>query len=229
MELLQNGITLDTAQGVFPLSTDSILLADFARLPRNARVLDLGSGCGTLGLLLCAKDAGCLVTGIEIDSAAHDAALANIGRNGLSGRLSSICGDLVSITSQMQPGAFHCCISNPPYFSGGPVSHSVPLARCGIACTSEELFFAASRMLKYGGDFFLVHRPERLAELIVRGSAVQLEAKQLRLVRHKVGGPISLILLAFRKGGKPGLKIDEVALFEPCGKPTEYYKQVYHI
>ena len=67
METLFNGFTLEIAPGTFPLSTDSIALADFVRLPASARVLDLGSGCGTLGLLLCARQNDCAVTGIELD------------------------------------------------------------------------------------------------------------------------------------------------------------------
>ena len=67
MEYLHNGFTLSLCEGAFPLSTDSIVLSGFVRLPRNAKVLDLGSGCGTLGLLLCAKDDTCQVTGLEID------------------------------------------------------------------------------------------------------------------------------------------------------------------
>ena len=63
MEQLQNGFTLELCPGAFPFSTDSVALAGFVRLPPNATVLDLGSGCGTLGLMLCAKDAGCTVTG----------------------------------------------------------------------------------------------------------------------------------------------------------------------
>lgn len=229
MELLQNGITLDTSGGAFPLSTDSMLLAAFARLSRNAKVLDLGSGCATLGLLLCAKDTSCCVTGIEIDPVAHAAALANIARNGLSQRLISICGDIAMVTPQMEPGSFHCCLSNPPYFAGGPASKAHPLARREDGCAPADLFAAAARSLKYGGDFFLVHKPERLAELIACGARKNLEAKRLQLVRHKEGGPISLILLAFRKGGKPGLQIEEVCLFDSEGDPTEFYKEVYHI
>ena len=66
MEKLHNGFTLELCEGAFPLSTDSIALAGFAKLPKNAKVLDLGSGCGTLGLLLCARFGDCAVTGIEL-------------------------------------------------------------------------------------------------------------------------------------------------------------------
>ncbi|MBP3672703.1 MAG: methyltransferase [Oscillospiraceae bacterium] len=228
MEQLPKGFTLELCEGAFPLSTDSMVLAHFISLPRNAKVLDLGSGCATLGLLLCAKDESCRVTGIELTENAHTAALENIRANNLSHRLESICADLRSI-DRIAPGSFSCCVSNPPYFSGGPASKTAPLARREDCCTPEDLFRTAARAIKYGGDFFLVHKPERLAHLIACGAANDLEAKRLRLVRHRDGGPITLILLQFRKGGKPGLQIDEFSLFDSQNTPTEYYREVYHM
>lgn len=225
MEYLPHNIQMDTANCAFPLTTDSMLLADFVHLPKNARVLDLGSGGGTLGLLLCARDTACCVTGIECCEAAHAVAEENIARNSLEARLSSICGDL----RQFSGGPFHCCVSNPPYFSSGPASRQHATARREDHCSPAELFAAVARNLKYGGDFYLVHKPERLAELIACGAKENLEAKRLRLVRHKEGDEISLILLSFRKGGKPGLIIDEAFLFHTDGTPSDYYKSVYHL
>ena len=220
MEYLPNGYTLDTADGTFPLSTDSMLLSHFVRLPKNAKVLDLGAGCGTLGVLLCAKDDACRVTGVELGETAHAAAEENIRRNHLSGRMESICADLRTVS--LPQGGFSVCISNPPYFSGGPASKENPLARRGDCCTPADLFAAAARAIKFGGDFFLVHKPERLAELIACGAKENLEAKRLRLVRHKEGSEISLILLQFRKGAKPGLIIDEVTLFDKKTHPPTF-------
>ncbi len=212
MEYLSNGYTLDIAPGTFPLGTDSMQLADFVKLPKNATVLDLGSGCGTLGMLLCARDFRCCVSGIELDPAAHAAALANIHRNVLQDRLSSICGDLRRIPAEMAPGSFSCCISNPPYFSGGPASKTTPIARRDDTCTTLELFQAAAWALRYGGDFYLVHRPEKLAELCACASQSGLEPKRLRLIRHEPDKPVSIILLQCRKGGKPGLIWEERCL-----------------
>ena len=227
MEYLPNGYTLDTADGGFPLSTDSMLLSHFVRLPKNARVLDLGSGCGTLGVLLCAKDSGCAVTGIELSEAAHAAAEENIRRNGLESRLFSICADLRSVA--LDPGSFQTCVSNPPYFAGGPASKEHPLARREDCCSPAQLFAVAAKALKFGGDFYLVHKPERLAELIACGARENMEAKRLLLVRHREGSEISLILLQLRKGGKPGLIIEEATLFDKENNPTDFYKAVYHI
>lgn len=229
MEFLQNGFTLECPLGSFPLSTDSILLSDFVRLPSNASVLDLGSGCGTLGVLLCAKDEGCSITGIELDDIAHAAALQNIHRNGLEDRITSLCADLRHVNPRISPGSFHCCVSNPPYFSGGAASVATPLARREDCCAPEDLFTAASRALKYGGDFFLVHKPERLAQLCACAVQAGLEPKRLRLVRHREDGPVSLILLSCRKGGKPGLVWEEYSLHHPDGSPTDYYQAIYHL
>ena len=229
MEQLSNNISLHIPEGAFPLSTDSIALSDFVKLPRNARVLDLGSGCGTLGLLLCAKDNTCHITGLELDSFSHEAALENIQRNGLSSRMTSICADLRAIPEDLPPGSFPVCISNPPYFTGGAPSQSTPIARQDDSCSIEDLFSAAEKMLKFGGDLFLVHKPERLAELCACAARHKLEPKRLRLIRHRQDSPVSLILLSCRKGAKPGLVWEEETLFDSQGQPTAYYRTLYHL
>ena len=229
MEQLHGGYTLNLCEGAFPLSTDSMLLAHFVRLPRNANVLDLGAGCGTLGLLLCAKDSGCKVTGIELDSAAHETALQNISSNHLSSRMQSICADLSHISSFLPPNSFSCCVSNPPYFSAGQVSKNTPLARHDHQCSIEDLFQAAAWSLKYGGDFFLVHKPQRLAELFHSACKVKLEPKQITLVRHQPDSPMSIVLVQCRKGAKPGLIWHDLCLFDQDGNATPEYQKIYHI
>lgn len=229
MEQLHNGFTLEISPGAFPLSTDSMVLAGFVRLPKNAQVLDLGSGCGTLGLLLCASDPGCSITGVEIDENAHRTALENADRNGISNRLTSICGDIKDISSFIKAGSFSCCVSNPPYFSGGPQSSSVPTARRDDLCSMDTLIGAAAWALRYGGDFFLVHRPERLAEIFSCACAHKLEPKRLLLLRHKPEDPVSLVLVQCRKGGKPGLVWEEQALYTASCEPSEFYRHIYHL
>ena len=92
-----------------------------------------------------------------------------------------------------------------------------------VLCFQPALFLRRPCLQGFG------HRPERLAELIARGTAVNLEAKRLRLVRHREGGPVSLVLLQFRKGGKPGLIWEEMCLFDPLGNPTDAWREVYHL
>lgn len=229
METLFNGYTLEIAPGTFPLSTDSMALASFVRLPRNAQVLDLGSGCGTIGLLLCAKDSGCTVTGIELDENAHRMALENCERNALQDRLKSICTDLTQIAQVLEPGKFQVCVSNPPYFTAGFYSQATPMARHEQTCSLDALMASAAYALKFGGDFYLVHKPERLAEIFACASLHKLEPKRLCLLRHKEGGPVSLVLVQCRKGAKPGLIWEEEILFDSDGQQTAYYRKLYHL
>jgi len=228
MEFLHNGFTLSLCEGAFPLSTDSVALSGFVRLPRQAKVLDLGSGCGTLGLLLCANDSACQVTGVEIDENAHLTALKNAQDNSIESRLSSICADLRTLHSFLTPGSFQVCVSNPPYFPAGQESAN-SASRHQLHCDADDLFGAAAWALQYGGDFFLVHKPERLAELCACAANHKLQPKRLLLLRHKAADPISLVLLQCRKGGKPGLIIEEEYLQEADGVPSVYYRKLYHI
>ena len=229
MEILHNGFTLELSPGTFPLSTDSIVLADFVKLPKKANVLDLGSGCGTLGLLLCAKRDDCTVTGVEIEPNAHSMALHNAGQNKIASRLNSICADACQVSNYIKPGSFHVCVSNPPYFTAGPESKAVPNARREDLLSLDDLFCSAAWSLRYGGDFFLVHRPERLAEICATAVKYGLEPKVLRLLRHKADKEVSLVLIQCRKGAKPGLKWEEKSLYDKDGFQTAYYKRIYHL
>lgn len=229
METLHGGFTLELCPGAFPLSTDSMVLADFVRVSSSENVLDIGSGCGTLGLLLCADHPGCTVTGVELDENAHAMALQNIRRNDLGSRLNSICADAATIPALFSPGQFSLCISNPPYFSGGFSSRSCPQARSSDTLPLPELFRSAAYALQYGGDFCLVHKPEYLASLCHYAAQAGLEPKQLRLVRHRPNKAVCMILLRCRKGGKPGLSWDELTLWDSDGNPSADYQRIYHI
>jgi len=228
METLFNGYTLDIAPGAFPLSTDSMALAAFVKLPKQSRVLDLGSGCGTIGMLLCAKDRGCTVTGIELNETAHEAALKNSRENQLQDRLHSICGDIADIASLTDSGRFDVCVSNPPYFTAGFQNPVTALARHERACSLEDLVRSAAWALKFGGDFYLVHKPERLAEIFSAASKHKLEPKRLCLLRHKEDGPVALVLIQCRKGARPGLLWEDMVLYDRNGQPTDDYRKIYH-
>ena len=227
MEILHNGFTLDTPGDCFPLTTDSMLLAGSVKLERNARVLDLGSGYGTLGVLLCARNESCTVTGVELSMDAHLAAEDNIRRNSLQSRLSSVCADIRSIPPTIQAGSFDICVSNPPYFTGGFPAAGDSRTRSDITCPPDDLCRTAAKALRWGGYLYLVHKPDKLAQLCACASQAGLEPKELTLVRHNSSCPISLILLRCKKGAKPGLTVAELTLREPDGTPTEQYRKLY--
>ena len=229
-ETLFNGVVMVQPDGGFRLGTDSMLLSRFLTLPKNAVVADLGSGCGTLGLLLCARETTCRVMGLELDEQAHALALRNIARNGLEGRLESCCGDVRQIRELWPAGSVSCVISNPPYFPehSGKISARHPTARSEATLPLAELCAAAAYLLPHGGRFALVHRPERLCDLFCALRNSDLEPKRLQFVRHTASSPVNLVLIESRRGGRPGLQYEpDFIEFTPDGAETDDYRAAY--
>ena len=232
-EYFSGGITMTVTDGCFRLSTDSMVLADFCRLPRGAAVCDLGCGCGALGLLLLRDHPDMRVTGLEILPDAAAQARKNIDANHLSEHFSVITGDLRGHRTLLPASAFDAVVSNPPYFpaTSGAISpdDAKAIARSEVCCTLDDLCACAAYALRFGGEFFLVHKPERLADLMVFLRAARLEPKRLRFVRHSAASAVSLVLLEARLGGKPGLQIEpELVLYGPDGSESAACRRIYH-
>ena len=232
-ELLFGSIRMHIPDAQFCLSTDSMVLADFCRLPPRARVLDLGCGCGALGLLLLGAAPELLVDGIEIQPGAAKQAARNAEGNGLSGRFRVFCGDLRQMPPEIAPGSYDCAVSNPPYYPPGSGhlrrEDSLSIARSELLCPLDALCAAAARALRWGGRFFLVHKPERLTDLLCALRAARLEPKRIRFVRHRAGSPVSLVLLESRLGGRPGLQYEpDLVLYEPDGSASADCRRIYH-
>ena len=201
---------MELSQTQFSLSTDSIALADFARVFSGARVCDLGCGCGALGLLLLAKCETLQVTGVEIQEPAARCAAENAAQNGLS-QFSVLHGDLREYRTLLPANGFDIVVSNPPYYpvSGGAAPEKLPLAiaRSEVCCTLSDLCACAAWCLRFGGSFFLVHKPERLTDLLVTLRENRLEPKRLQFVRHHPEASVSLVLVEARSGAKPGYQL----------------------
>ena len=230
LEYLWNGVELLQPDGHFRLGTDSIACAGFSRFSKGSKIADLGCGSGAIGLMLLASDPTLQVTGIELDPEAAALAMENGKHNRLN--FSAIHGDIREIRNLLPAGSMDGCISNPPYFpvgSGQAAAGPMARARSEETCTLSQLVEAAAWLLPTGGKFVLVHRPERLAELIFELKSRNLEPKRLCFTRHSPEKPVNLVLLEAKKGGKPGLKIEnELVFFDKNGEKTRNFAKLYH-
>ena len=231
-EVLFGRIRMTIPDAQFRVSTDSMVLADFCR-DAGGRGLDLGCGCGTLGLLLLGSGAAGSVCGIEIQPEAARQAEENARRNGLADRFSVVCGDLRQAHAQIPAGSFDFAVSNPPYYPPGSgrlrKEDSLSLARSELCCPLDALCAAAARALRWGGRLYLVHKPERLTDLLVTLRENRLEPNRLQFVRHHPEASVSLVLVEARSGAKPGLTLqNDLILYTSSGEKTADYKRLYH-
>lgn len=229
--LWPGGWTFCFGDGAFKPSTDSFLLGSFPPLRRSWRVCDLGAGTGLLGLLLLAREPSLTVTGLELSPAACALAERTAAANGLTGRLVTLPCDLRERQQLPQAGAFDLAVSNPPYFPAGGGKTALGSrgdARSELTCTMAQLCGAASYLLRSGGQFCLVYRPERLAELLETLRRYRLEPKVLRFVQKNGVSAPSLVLLACRKDGRTGLTVQPPLLLQNAdGTETEELRRIY--
>lgn len=187
----------------FRLGEDTLRLAAFATLRPGWRVCDLGCGAGPILLLLLGREPSLRVSGIELDGETAALARENLARNNLEGTI--ITGDLRN-SALLPPGQFDLVISNPPWFPLGTGRCGGP-ARAEEYCTLDQLCTAAERLVRNGGRFALVHRPERLVDLCCSMRAHGLEPKRLEFVRHSPAHPPSALLVEGVRQGRPGLAV----------------------
>ncbi len=218
---------------LFPPGTDSFLLSAFPVLRPGQRVCDLGCGAGLLSLLLLRRQPALRVTGVELSPIAAALAERNRRENGLEDCFSVTEGDLRDMGSLLPAGQWDLVVSNPPYYppASGPAPGKEALrsARTEVSCTLTELCRAAAWMLRWGGSFCLVHKPERLTDALTELRAAGLEPKRLRLVSKTAGAAPSLLLAEGRRGGRPGLRIEPpLILTGTDGAPTAELDAIYY-
>lgn len=222
-----------TAGDAFPLSTDSILLADFVLPRKHCRVADFGCGSGILGLLLKYREPSVHLLNIDIQQDALDTARSNMQENGLDTDIEYFCADFQDLPAAISGHSLDLIVCNPPYFSQGSGELSPDetrkIARAETNCTMDSLLRSVSMSLRSGGRLCMVHRPERMSELMAAMIRYRIEPKRIRFVQHSIRHKASLILVEGRYEGNPGLQVEPVLiLHEQDGTMTPEAKQIYH-
>jgi len=226
------GIKLLQDTDAFCYGVDSVLAADMCKVKHSDKVLDLCCGNGAIALIVCAVYAPEHVTGLEILKDAVELAQRSAELNGLSDKVDLICGNAADIENYIKAGSFDAVVCNPPYFEkgrgvgcGASVKDS---ARHENSASLWDFFRAAAYALRTGGSFYLVHRPQRLADLMECARKTGLEPKQLRMVCPHQGDAPNLLLLKCVKGGGAELKmLPALVVRNRDGSFTEEIDRIY--
>ena len=208
----------------YRFSIDSVILAGFAAPFCRGAVLDLGTGCGILLLLLSRLAPGVVSgTGVDLQEEPLDFARVNFRGNCPDGRFLAVQGDFRGDTPGVKPGSFDLVVSNPPYGRAGhgrrnPDPGKVA-ARHEVTCTLPDLFAAASRFLSANGRFAFILPYPRRAEIEPCAASVGLRVEFLRVVHPRDGAPPSRLLCCAVRGdrGIPRL-LPPLFLHEGAGK-----------
>ncbi len=217
----------------FCFGMDAVLLSWFAtkEAKKNVRILDLGTGTGILPLLLYGKSQACQIDGVEIQAELVEMARRSLKINGLEKEITIFQGDLRD-KKTLKANYYDMIVSNPPYLGiADGLKNKDPIrtiSRHEVSCSLAALIKASRRSLKDHGHLYLVHRPQRLGDILYLLRHYQIEAKSLQFVHSTIDHQANLVLIAARKGGKPGLIIDApLIVYTGQGDYTEELKNIY--
>ncbi|MCD8121855.1 MAG: tRNA1(Val) (adenine(37)-N6)-methyltransferase [Clostridiales bacterium] len=231
-DLQRNGYHIIQKKKGFCFGMDAVLLSGFASVRRGERALDLGTGTGIIPILLEAKTEGEHFTGLEIQEEVAGMAGRSVRLNHLEDRVEIVKGDIREASRIFGRASFDVVTSNPPYMTGfrGLKNPDLPkaIARHEILCTLEDVVRETELLLKPGGRFYLVHRPERLAEILSVLNGHHLEPKRMKLVHPFVDREANMVLVEAVRGGKPMMKVEApVIVFREPGVYSEEITTVY--
>lgn len=209
-----NGLKIIQNKNGFCFGIDAVLLSDFAKDIRNgSNVLDLGTGTGILGILLCGKTKLDKITGVEIQQEVYDMAKRSIKLNQLEDRFAVINEDIKNLDKKLELQSYDAVVSNPPYKkdnTGLKNSNEYKvISRHEVKCNLEDIIRVSSKLLKNNGKLYMVHRPERIKDVVLNLEKYNMQLKEIRFVHPNINKKPNMILVKAVKNGGDFVTVKE--------------------
>jgi tRNA1Val (adenine37-N6)-methyltransferase len=233
-DLEYKGLKIIQNKDGFCFGVDSVLLSDYAKnIKKNSKVIDIGTGTGIIGLLLCKKTNLKKIYGIEIQEEVADMATRSVKLNKLEDKFEIINTNIKNVFETLNKYEYDVVVTNPPYKKENTGVTSIEkkqlISRHEIECTLEDIISISYRLLKDKGEFYMVHRAERLVDIMYYLRKYRLEPKNIRLVQPKENKEPNLILIKAKKNGGQGLKFDRpLIVYNEDGTYTEEILKIYN-
>ena len=231
-DLQRCGYMLIQNSKVFCFGMDAVLLCAFSVVKEGENVLDMCTGNGVIPILLKGRTRGKHFTGIEIQDIIADMAQRSVRYNHLENDVEIIHGDIKEASKLFGGASFDVVTVNPPYMNENhglknPDSHKA-IARHEIMCTLDDVVSQASKVLKSSGRFYMVHRPQRLVEIITTMKKYSLEPKRIRMVHSFEDTDAVMVLIEGIKGAGSMLKVEKpLIIYKDKGIYTDEIKELY--
>ncbi len=233
-DLQLDGLKLIQNPDWFCFGVDAVLLSHFANssIKKDAKVLDLCSGGGIIPILLSSKSVAKSITGLEIMPEVCEMAQRSVTLNNLSAKVNMVCEDLKNGTELFGKAQFDNITCNPPYKEafGGLKNKTdiVTVARHEVLCNLEDIISVSAELLKPYGKLALIHRPERLCDIITLMRKYKIEPKRLRFVHPSTAKTATMILVEGAKLGRPKLFLEPpLYVHKENGDYTDEINEIY--
>jgi tRNA1Val (adenine37-N6)-methyltransferase len=233
-DLEYKGLKIIQSIDGFKFGIDSILLSDFAKYIKNgAKVLDIGAGTGIISILLSGKTMAKEIVGIEVQEEVAEMAIRSIRLNDLASKISIINDNINNIEKYFEHNYFDAIVTNPPYQKNNTGLKSENkkhlISRHEVECTLENIIEESFKVLKDKGEFYMVHRPERLVDIMYFMRKYKIEPKEIRYVYPKFGEKSNLVLIKGVKNANEFLKMDKpLIIYDTNGNYTNEILKIYN-
>lgn len=197
----------------FCFGTDSVMLANFVKSESSKNVIvDLCSGSGVIPIIISAKRKYKKIFCVELQNEMYDLLNKNVKLNNLEDKIITLNDDIKNVKTIKEMvknttgnDKVDIVVCNPPYKTigtGFKTKHDVKtIAKCEVMCNLEDIFITSSKLLNKKGKLYLVHKPERLSDLICIGRKYNLEAKEIKFIYPRVNKKASIVLISYTKDG----------------------------
>lgn len=213
-----NNLKLIQDTVMFCFGIDAVMLANFAHCEENDNVVDLCTGNGIIPVLLSSKIPAHSIIGVEIQKEVADLAKENVEFNNLQDKLSIINDDLKNMPNVLGKSKFDVVTCNPPYRNAGcgviNEATTKAIARHEIMCTLDDIIYTSAMLLKPLGKFFMIHRPDRLCDILCCMRAHKIEPKIVQFVQPDINTKPTHVLIEGVYGGKMHMKVETTKLLK---------------
>lgn len=231
-DLQYKGLKIIQNKDGFCFGIDAVLLANFAKnMKRKNLVVDLCTGTGIVAILLSGKTEAKKIIGVEIQSESAEMAKRSVELNSIQDRVEIINQDLKKLKTIIEAGSVDTVTVNPPYMKAGSAivndENKMSIARHEVCCTLEDVIKEAARILKTNGEFFMVHKPERLVDIFCTMRKYKIEPKRIRFVHPSADKPANIVLIEGTRDGKEFLKFEKSLYVYENGEYTDEIYEIY--
>ena len=217
----------------FCFGIDSVLLSDFSKnIKKDSRVIDLGTGTGIISILLCGKTELKNIVGVDIQENVCEMANRSILLNELQNRAKIVCDNITNMRNRYDTCSFDVVVTNPPYKKNNTgiknEEKQKEISRHEIYADLDDFLKTAFYLLKDKGEFYMVHRPERLVDILCVMRKNRIEPKELKFVFPKISSKPSLVLIKGIKNAKEFLKVEKnLIIYNEDGTYTKELLNIY--